>query len=284
MGGRAEAFRRRCGAVSYLALVSAIVSAIVLVSEPVRAEAGAPAGQTAEERGLVDEQPLTGAAVSPIELIPRLELRQSFARLAGGRGVHDTTAEMDIQFQDRMLLRYEGRVRVVEAGGNQTSGFGDTRLQTITIIATDPVYVAAVIAGVVLDTASQPPLGEGKQQVFLGGGAAFKPRLWWLTYLVVQEQFSVAGDATHPDVNQLLARFGNIVFARGFAWYKLDLDTVIDFQGDAGQLFGTLEMGRLLIGRVGLFMRGGTQLLGPRQINVSFEAGVRYLFRLGEGK
>jgi hypothetical protein len=36
----------------------------------------------------------------------------------------------------------------------------------------------------------------------------------------------------------------------------------------------------LLVGRVGLFMRGGTQVLGPRAIDYSLEVGIRYLFRL----
>ena len=42
-----------------------------------------------------------------------------------------------------------------------------------------------------------------------------------------------------------------------------------------------LEVGRLLVGRVGMFMRAGTQALGPRQLDYSVEVGVRYLFRLG---
>ena len=46
-----------------------------------------------------------------------------------------------------------------------------------------------------LDTATQPPLGAGKQQLVLGAGAAFKPYRWWLAYGVAQDQFSVAGDS-----------------------------------------------------------------------------------------
>ena len=34
------------------------------------------------------------------------------------------------------------------------------------------------------------------------------------------------------------------------------------------------------VGRVALFVRGGTQLLGPRQIDYFLDVGVRYLFRL----
>ncbi|HMF44753.1 MAG TPA: hypothetical protein VKQ32_28965, partial [Polyangia bacterium] len=123
----------------------------------------------------------------------------------------------------------------------------------------------------------------GKKQLELGGGAAMKPLPWWLPYLLVQEQASVAGDAARPDINQLVVRAGNIAFGPGFAWLKLDFDTLIDFANDRGQLFGKLEAGRLLVGRVGLFLRGGTQLLGTRELDYSLEVGVRYLFRLGKG-
>ena len=65
---------------------------------------------------------------------------------------------------------------------------------------------------------------------------------------------------------------------------KVDLDTFVDFAGDAESLLGTLELGRLLVGRTGLFMRSSTQLLGTRQLDYSLEVGVRYLFRIAERK
>jgi hypothetical protein len=227
------------------------------------------------------QAPKGGAGVSPVELIPRLELRQSFAALGGGVSLHDTTTELDIQFLDRVLLRYEGTVRVLDAPGGQKSGFGDARIQAITVLAANPTFVAALITGAVLDTASQPQLGAGKQQVFLGAGAAVKPVRWWLPYLVLNEQFSVGGDPTRPAVNQLLIDAGSIIFGRGFTWYKLDLTPTVDFEADKASFFGMIEVGRLLIGRVGLFARASTQFLGPQQLDYSLEVGVRYLFRLG---
>jgi len=70
------------------------------------------------------------------------------------------------------------------------------------------------------------------------------------------------------------------VFGPGYAWLKLDLDTLVDFEREAGSFYAKLEAGRLLVGRVGLFMRVGTQLAGTRQIDYSLEVGLRYLFRL----
>jgi hypothetical protein len=227
------------------------------------------------------EVPKGGAGVSPVELIPRLELRQSFAAPGGGVSLHDTTAELDIQFVGRVLLRYEGTVRVLGAPSGQKSGFGDARIQALTVLASSPTFVAALITGAVLDTASQPELGAGKQQIVLGGGAAIKPTRWSLPYLVVFEQFSVGGKPERASVNQLVINPGGILFGRGYTWYKLDLNTVVDFEKDAASLFGMIEVGRLLVGRIGLFMRAGTQFLGPQQLDYSLGIGVRYLFRLG---
>lgn len=224
-----------------------------------------------------------GAGVAPVELIPRLELRQSFAQLTNGAGVRVTTAEIDIQFLDRLLLRYQGPLVIASGPTGQISGAGDTEVDAIALLGASPTFVAVVIVGAVLDTASQPALGAGKKQLVVGGGAAVKPLPWWLPYLLVQEQVSVAGADARPDVNQLVARVGNIAFGPGYAWLKLDLDTLVDFEQRRGQFFGRLEAGRLLVGRVGLFMRAGTQLLGTREVDYTLEVGIRYLFRLGKG-
>lgn len=260
-----------------------LFAALRAAEPPVSPPAPAPAEEEAQTRSAGDEATRSGAGVAPVELIPRLELRQSIAQLPGGVSARVTTAEIDIQFLERLLLRYEGPLAVVSGPTGQISGFGDVEVQAIGMLAASRTFVAVAIVGAVLDTASQPALGAGKKQLVLGGGAGAKPFPWWLPYLLVQEQASVAGDAARPDINQLVVRAGNIAFGPGFAWLKLDFDTLVDFKGDRGQLFGKLEAGRLLVGRVGLFMRGGTQLLGTRAIDYSLEVGVRYLFRLGKG-
>jgi hypothetical protein len=256
---------------------SLLLAAALVAADP---PAGPGEASAPDEPRSIEEEAKSGAGVSPVELIPRLELRQSFVRLSSGASSHLTTNQIDIQFIDRLLLRYEGTLQTVSGPTGQVSGFGDTGIDAIALLGSTPRFVAVVIAGAILDTASQPQLGAGKKQLVLGAGAAIKPRPFWLAYLLVQEQASVAGASTRPDVNQLVARVGNIVFGPGFAWLKLDLDTVVDFAADRGRFFGKLEAGRLLVGRVGLFMRAGTQLLGTRQVDHSLEAGVRYLFRL----
>jgi hypothetical protein len=263
-----------------------LMLAALLAAEtpPAPAPGEAEEAEEAEEAppsSVAEEAKKAGAGVSPVELIPRLELRQSFAQLAGGLSVHVTTTEIDIQFLDRLLLRYQGRLQTVSGPTGAVSGFGDAQIDAVALLAANPRFVAVLLGGAVLNTASEPTLGEGKTQLVFGGGAAVKPARWWLAYLLVQERVSVAGGGARPDVNEMVARVGNIAFGPGFSWLKLDLDTLVDFEGAAGRLFGRLEGGRLLVGRVGLFMRGGTQLLGTRQVDYTMEAGLRYLFRLG---
>jgi len=265
-------------------------STTLLLAALLAADQNAPATEApAEDEALTDDKasandPATEAGVAPVELIPRLELRQSFVRLPGGVAAHVTTTELDIAFLRRVLLRYQGHIRVLSGPNGQVSGFGDAEVQAVGLLASSQRFVAVAIAGAVLDSASQPELGTGKTQLVFGGAAALSPVRWWLPYLIIQEQFSVAGAAARPDINQLVVRFGNIVFGPGFSWYKLDFDGVTDFEQEKGRLFGQIEVGSLLVGRVGLFMRSGTQLVGTEQVDYSVEVGLRYLFRLAKGK
>ena len=246
---------------------------------PEQAPSESPAGG-ADEAKPAEEQGW-GAGVSPVELIPRLELRQGFTKLEGGVSVHDTTLEIDIQFLRRILLRYQAPARLMETPAGQVSGIGDLQLTLIGIVASNARVVAALIAGTILDTATQPSLGAGKQQLVFGAGAAIKPFRWWLAYLVAQDQFSVGGNSARPDINQLQSDLGSILFGKQYNWLKLDLNTTVDFSGSTvGRLYGLAEVGSLVTGRVGLFGRGGTQLVGPRLVDYQVVAGVRYLFRL----
>ena len=267
---------------------AALCAALLAATQPSQAKetaeqpTAAHAEQPAAEE-VSDDTTHGGAGVAPVELIPRIELRHSFAQLPGGTSASATTARIDVDFLRRVLFRYElPFMRVSNAAGEQISGLGDITLQAIGVVTSTPRRVAVLIAGAQFNTASQPALGQGKQVMLFGAAAGFRVRRWWLPYGIAQEQISVAGDDARPDINQLLLRAGNIVFGPGFSWMKVDVDATIDFRDDATtRLFVSAEAGRLLIGRVGLFIRGGTQALGPRQLDYTLEAGVRYLFRLG---
>jgi hypothetical protein len=234
----------------------------------------------------VAREPAGGAGVSPVELIPRLELRQVYTRLQGGVSVHDTILESDIEFLRRLLLRYQVPARLMETPAGQISGLGDIQIGLVAILGSTPRFVAALLGGAVLNSATQPQLGAGRPQVMAGFGVAFKPYVWWLPYAVAQQQFTVGDSGSNrPDINQLTVDAGSILFGRRFNWLKFDLASTVDFPGAAvGRLYGTAEAGSLVVGRVGLFMRLGTQLAGPRLVDYALAAGVRYLFRLEKSK
>jgi hypothetical protein len=259
--------------------------ALLVIAGLVFAEAGTPAATAPPADAGSSDAAEWSAGVSPIDLVPRLELRQSYLRSEGGASFHDTTAELDIQFLNRLLLRYQLAGRVFANPDGQSTGIGDVEVDLFGIVASTSKVLIALIAGAVLDTATQPQLGAGKQQLILGGGAAIKPRPWFLAYGIAQEQFAVAGNSARPDVNRLDARVGAIVFGRLYNWLKVDLDPTVDFpRGPTARLFGTLEVGSLIAGRVGLFLRTQTQLVGKGELEYSLTAGIRYLFRLEKGK
>lgn len=257
-----------------------LLSAMLLAATPpeVPAEAPEPDAATAAPADKIDP------GVSPVELIPKIELRHLFLKPHGGEGVNITTTRIDIGFLGRLMVRYELPLQTSRSSGAQVSGLGDMRLQLVTLLTSGPRQVSVAMVGVVLDTASQAPLGAGRQQLLFGAAGALKPLPFWLSYLLVQEQLSVDSSESRPDVNLLIIRFGNLAFGPLGNWIKLDLDTTVNFIDDKGRFFGTLEAGSLVIGRVGLFIRSGTQLIGARQLDYTLETGVRYLFRLGKGK
>jgi hypothetical protein len=166
----------------------ALFLATLLASD---AAGGGAEGEEAPESAA--DEAKDGAGVAPVELIPRLELRQSFAQLPTGSSLHVTTTEIDIQFLNRLLLRYEGKLAVASTPMGQVSGFGDAQFSAIGMLGASARFVAVVIGGVILDSASQPPLGQGKKQLVFGAGAGMKPFRWWLPYVLVQEQVSVGG-------------------------------------------------------------------------------------------
>jgi hypothetical protein len=248
---------------------------LALVASAPASPATAPSDE-AESRE--EGQRLTGA--SPVDIVPRLEVRQQFVAPRGGGALNTTLLRMDMEVLRKGLLRYELPLVVARTPDGQISGIGDIRLTALALLTSGRTQLAVVLAGVVLNTATRPVLGNGKDDVFVGGGAAVKPVPSWLLFAVLRQELSFAGEDARPDVNQLLVTGGSIYFGSRGDWYALELDTLVDFANHEARLLGFAEIGRLLVGRVGLFMRSGTHLLGDRNIDYSLEAGVRYLFRL----
>jgi hypothetical protein len=260
-----------------------LLSALLATATPPPPSAGTSGQEQSPESQSPDAEegsPDQEGGVNPARLIPRLELRQRFTRLEGGGRLHTSTWRLDLVLFRRALLRYELPLISHRTVGGTSSGIGDMRISAIGLVSSGPRHAAVLIAGLVLDSASVPSLGTGKSQVTLGGAAAYRPLRFWLTYGIVGEQLSFAGDPARRPINQLLLEWGNIVFDGRGGWYLLDLDVTHDFEAGPTRFIPQLELGHLLIGRVALYLRAGTQLLGPRQLDYFVDAGLRYLFRL----
>jgi hypothetical protein len=268
--------------VEILATLTTLICSALLAAEPPARASQQPQQEDSPD---VAQEPEGGTGVSPIELVPRVELRQTYQKLGDALSLHDTTAQVSIQFLRRILLRYEVPHRTVSTPDGSISGFGDTELGAVGILASNAQLLVGLIGGAVFDTATRPELGLGKQQVLFGVGGAYKPRRWILGYLVVQEQLSVGGRSARRDINVAAADAGAILFGKQYSWIKADVLGTLDFEGpNTTRLFGTLELGSLVVGRVGLFVRAGTQLIGPTLLDYSLAGGVRYLFRLEKGR
>lgn len=265
-------------------ILATLICAALLAAEP-PAQAPPQAQRAEGDSPDVAQEPEGGTGVSPVELVPRIELRQTYQKLSDTLSLHDTTAQVAIQFLRRILLRYEVPHRTLATPDGTISGFGDTELGAVGILTSNAQVLVGLIGGAVFDTASRPELGLGKQQVLFGVGGAYKPRRWLLGYLIVQEQLSVGGRSGRRGVNVAAANAGAILFGKQFSWIKADALATLDFEGaNTTRLFGTLELGSLVVGRVGLFTRAGTQLVGPSLLDYSLVGGVRYLFRLEKGR
>ena len=227
------------------------------------------------------EEAKDGAGVAPVELIPRLELRQSFAQLPTGASLHVTTTEIDIQFLSRLLLRYEGKLAVASTPTGQVSGFGDAQLSAIGMLGASPRFVAVVIGGVILDSASQPPLGEGKTQLVLRG----RRRDEAVSLVVALRPRAGTGVSRR---RQRAPRHQSAGRARRQHRVRSRIRVVEAGPRHARRLRGAAPGASTGSSkRAGCSSAGwacscaaGTQLLGTRQVDYTLEVGIRYLFRL----
>ena len=168
-------------------------------------------------------------------------------------------------------------------GATSAQGFSDLALTLGWRAYNTPEY--AVLVGVLstMPTASETGLGLGKYTV--GPTlvtARFVPR--WDSFLigVFTQQLSVGGDPERKSVNlsKAIAQINSFWAERW--WSVAQAVWQVDWERSAKSSMALeLEVGRSLVGRLGMFVRPGVgvwgqDLLGAYDWNV--EAGVRYMF------
>jgi hypothetical protein len=168
-------------------------------------------------------------------------------------------------------------------GATSAQGFSDLAVTLGWRAYNTPEY--ALLVGVVttMPTASEPGVGLGKYTVGPTlSTARFVPR--WDSFLIglFTQQLSVGGDPDRKSVN-LSKLVGQINSFWAERWWTITQAAwQIDWEQSAkSSMTLELEVGRSLIGRLGVYVRPGVGVWGqdlPGAYDWNVEAGVRYMF------
>ena len=224
----------------------------------------------------------------PTAIVGRMQLSSAYYDLAQGARASDTIARVDLPFRKDFLLRVDAPFLKWSdpdrPGVTGRQGFSDLAVTAGWRAYNTPEY--AVLIGVVstMPTAAETGLGLGKYTV--GPTIAtvrFLPR--WESFLIglFQQQVSVGGDPARKSVN--LSRFAAQInsFWAGRWWSIAQTVWQIDWERNAkGSLTLELEVGRSVVGPLGVYARPGVGVFGRDLIGAydwNVEVGVRYMFR-----
>jgi hypothetical protein len=223
----------------------------------------------------------------PTAIVGRMQLTSQYLDLAQGARGSTTVARVDLPFRRDYLLRVD--VPFLKwsdsdrPGATSAQGFSDLAVTLGWRAYNTPEYAVLIGAVTTMPTASETGLGLGKYTTgpFLAT-ARFVPQ--WDSFLMglLTQQLSVGGDPSRNSVNLSKA----IVQINSFwaeRWWTI-AQTVwqIDWERSAKSSMALeLEVGRSVVGRLGMFVRPGIgiwgqDLLGAYEWNV--EAGIRYMF------
>jgi hypothetical protein len=164
-------------------------------------------------------------------------------------------------FQNRggakgLLLRLDIPWNTVHIGTRTKSGPGDVYGQVLYIPHATKRFATAIGTGVVLPTASHDLLGRGKLIL----APSFIP-VWYfsnrkrLTFIRIQNYFSVAGKSSRPDVNYLLVD-PNVVIPVTRRWW-IGLNTEFTWNWKTSQAAGIsgFQVGRIISRKFGFWIK-----------------------------
>jgi hypothetical protein len=164
------------------------------------------------------------------------------------------------------------------------TGLGDILLRGAFRAARGERYAVVAAAEFILDTASDPNLGLGKNRF---GPLVFAsievPSLRSRFFPFYQHLFSFAGDENRPDINYASIRPSVILTKWPNRWYTvIDPNFFVDFEREnkSGMTL-ELEVGRPVKKNVNVWVRPGMGVYGdiPQVYDWNLEVGVRFYFR-----
>ena len=221
----------------------------------------------------------------PTAIVGRMQLSSTYYNLPLGIQGVDHTVRVDVPFRRDFLLRADMPFWKWSDPNRQSStqGLSDLAVTAAWRAYNTPEY--ALLLGVLstMPTASETGLGLGKYTV--GPTIAtswFVPQ--WESFLIglVTQQFSVGGDPARRAFNVSRATAQINTFWAERWWTIAQSVWQVDWERSAkSSMTLELEVGRNVVGRLGVFVRPGVGVFGrdvPGAYDWNVEAGVRYMF------
>lgn len=223
----------------------------------------------------------------PTAIVGRVQFTSQYIDAPEGGRVLFGAGRVDLPFQRNYVLSisapYVSTSIPGRSGTMTTQGFGDLSILTAWRAYNTPEY--AVLLGVIttLPTAEDARLGLGRYTVGPTiATARFLPR--WKSLLIgsITQQISVAGDSVRNPVNLSRAVVQvNTIWADKW-WTIAQAAWQVDWErSTAGSMVLELEVGRNVVGKLGVFVRPGIGIFGQNlrgAYDWNIEGGIRYMF------
>lgn len=223
----------------------------------------------------------------PTAIVGRAQLTTQYADLSRGARSAAAVARLDLPFRGNWLFRVDAPFSTWSdpnrAGTTSAHGMSDLLALAGSRVYNTPEYAFFIGAVSTFPTAAEKTLGSGKYTVgpFIATGR-FLPR--WESFLfgVFQHQVSVGGDPARADVELTrVAAQVNTIWAQRW-WTLVQGVWQVDWERRAkSSMTLEFEVGRNVVGRLGLFVRPGVGVWGRDVIGAydwNIEVGIRRTF------
>ena len=223
----------------------------------------------------------------PTAIVGRLQLTSTYFDLPQGARAVDSVVRLDLPFRRDFLLRMDAPFSKWSdpnrPGTTSAQGFSDLAVTAVWRAYNTPEYAVLVGVTSTMPTASETGLGLGKYTVGpVIATARFLPR--WESFLIglFSQQVSVGGDPARMSVNRsrIIGQVNSFWAERW--WTIAQAVWQVDWERNSkSSMTLELEVGRSVVGRLGVFARPGVGIWGqdlPGAYDWNVEVGIRYMF------
>ena len=208
--------------------------------------------------------PQTTAEEDPTKPI-LLSIRDEYRNFKGGGWANTLIFRVDRLVMKNMgikdgskglLLRFDVPFNTVNRGNFTQRGLGDLYGQALFIPRLRQKYLIAIGTGVVIPTATDRFLGQGKLII-----APTAVPIWYFkkrerfAYVRVQNYISVAGSGSRPNVNYFIADPSFVHRLSERWWFAEDTEFKWDWHYKLGSAISGLQIGRMVKGRMGFWFK-----------------------------